>query len=146
MLQKSMRDDNAFCDRIGVNYDFEQLRIAAYSCSKTSLTSCDDNRVPLCADGDIADRAAHGGFNEIDIVPGSFGQIFKTAAGTDITVKTGQILIDRFRCLQIIDHRGKVLNVLASHIVGNADRDPLHIGQHIQLRQRKSGASLILVP
>ena len=93
--------------------------------------------VPLCADGDIADRTAHRGFHEGNIVPRTLRQVFKMSAGADVTVKPGQILIDRFCRIQVIDHGGEIFNTLPSQLIGNAHRDFFHIGQHVQLGQCK---------
>ena len=99
--------------------------------------------VSACTDGDILYSASDGLLDVLDIALRRLGQLLKAAAGGDIALPAGDILIDGL-CLSERVAGGEHVKPLSLMLIGNADGDFVEVGENVKLGERKLGRALNL--
>ena len=100
-----------------------------------------DILLALCSDRDILHRAADAFLKEFNVFLCIYGKLLKPTAAGNIGFPAVHVFIDRLCLDKLLAHR-EVGGSLAVHFVSDADRDPVKVGENIQLRHRDAGRAL----
>src|SRR5215469_185546 len=98
-----------------------------------------DRLVAAGADADRADLRAGDLLDRPDVGPGRGGEILKHLGAGDVLDPAVQVLVDRLGMVELgLRHRDVVVP-LAVHVIGDADRDLVEAGQHVELGDEQVG-------
>src|SRR5690606_16370954 len=115
----------------------ETGRCAPYRRASVDQVVPDDDLLALGADSDDRDaRVAHL-LEGQHVVPGVLGQILEGARLRDVLAPAREVLVDRLRVVEVGLVHGHVVEAFAVDVVGNAHRDLIEAGEHVEFGEHQ---------